>query len=367
MYLPQFHCIPENDEFWGKGFTDWVTVKKAKVLFSGHRQPKVPLDNNYYDLSIVQNVEWQSKIAHEHGIYAFGVYHYWFNNEKNLLTKPAEYMRDSSSMESKYFFTWDNCNWRRSWSNVSGNDWAPTADQGVEKGGPTVLVEYVLGEEKDWRNHYNYVKTHFASKNYMKNGNKPVFAIINNSIEIEKMCQYWNKLAIEDGYDGIFFIYKYQLFRTFPENAFFYNYEPHFSAWGNIDKWTRIKNAVIRKLKLEKSIYLYDYDRVWKRLLKNAKACNNPNLYHGAFVSYDDSPRRGMNRSRILTGGTPEKFGNYLKELLTISETQRKEYVFLTAWNEWSEGAYLEPDVENEYRYLEAIKQAINDSTNSIE
>ena len=360
MYLPQYHCIPENDEFWGKDFTDWVTVKKAEPLFANHRQPRIPFNNNYYDLSIEKNVEWQCKLAFEHGIYAFGVYHYWFNNEKNLLTKPAEFMRDNTSIETKYFFVWDNCSWKRSWSNVSGNDWAPTADQGVEKKGPSVLIQYVLGGEEDWRTHYDYVKTHFASKNYMKKGNMPVFSIINYSPEIEKMSQFWNKLAIEDGFDGIFFIYKYQLFRNYPHSLYLYNYEPHFSAWGNIDTWTRIRNAFIRKLKLERRIYLYDYDRVWKNLLKYAKNCDNPKLFYGAFVSYDDSPRRGLNRSRILTGGTPEKFEKYLNDLLRVSETQGKDYIFLTAWNEWSEGAYLEPDTWDGYKYLEAVKRIVN-------
>ena len=360
MYLPQFHSIPENDEFWGKGFTDWVTVRKAKALFEGHDQPKVPLDNNYYDLSVKENVEWQCRIAHEHGIYAFGVYHYWFNNEKNLLTKPAEYMRDSSIIEMKYFFCWDNCNWRRSWSNVSGNDWSPTADVGVEKNGPAVLVEYILGKEEDWRNHYNYVKTHFASKNYMRRGNKPVFSIINYSEEMRKMCEYWNQLAIEDGYDGIFFIYKYRLFVNFPEDVNLYNYEPHFSAWGTIDSGTRIKNALIRKFKMEKDLYFYDFDSTWRKLLKYARSKNTSNFFHGAFVGYDDSPRRGKNRARIVTGGTPEKFCNYLRQIIEISESQGKDFLFLTAWNEWSEGAYLEPDALNGFKYLEAIKTAVN-------
>ena len=87
LYLPQFHCIPENDLFWGKGFTDWVSVKKAKPLFEGHNQPVVPLNKNYYDLSVKESVEWQAKLAKEYGIYGFGIYHYWFNNDKNLLTK----------------------------------------------------------------------------------------------------------------------------------------------------------------------------------------------------------------------------------------------------------------------------------------
>ena len=128
MYLPQYHCIPENDEFWGKGFTDWVTVKKAKPLYKGHTQPRVPLNDNYYDLSQVDSVEWQAKLANEYGIYGFGVYHYWFNNEKNLLTRPAEILRDSKNGYVKYFFSWDNANWKRSWSNVKGNDWVVSAD-----------------------------------------------------------------------------------------------------------------------------------------------------------------------------------------------------------------------------------------------
>lgn len=83
-YLPQYHSIPENDEFWGKGFTDWVTVKKAQPLYRGHQQPRVPLNNNYYDLSIKDNIAWQAKLAKEYGIYGFGIYHYWFNNEKTF-------------------------------------------------------------------------------------------------------------------------------------------------------------------------------------------------------------------------------------------------------------------------------------------
>ena len=129
MYLPQYHSIQENDKFWGKGFTDWVTVKNAKPLFAGHRQPRIPLNNNYYDLSIEQNVIWQSKLARAHGIYGFGVYHYWFNNETNILTRPVEIIRDCNDVDINYFLAWDNANWKRSWSNVEGYDWSPLQDK----------------------------------------------------------------------------------------------------------------------------------------------------------------------------------------------------------------------------------------------
>ena len=128
-YLPQYHCIPENNVFWGEGFTDWVTVKKARPLFKGHQQPKTPLNNNYYDLSIKENVTWQAKLAKDYGIYGFGIYHYWFNNEKNLLTKPLEIIYNNKEIDIHYFMAWDNANWKRSWSAIEGNSWAPIKKQ----------------------------------------------------------------------------------------------------------------------------------------------------------------------------------------------------------------------------------------------
>lgn len=361
LYLPQFHSIPENDEFWGKGFTDWETVKKAKPLFKGHNQPRIPLNNNYYDLSLKGNVEWQCKVAHDYGIYGFGVYHYWFNNEKNLLTKPAELMRDSSCIQTKYFFVWDNCNWKRSWSNVSGNDWSPIADSNSSKNGPQLLVPYILGSEKDWLNHYNYLRSHFLSKNYEKKDNMPVFSIINTDSRIFAMCRYWNDLAKKDGFDGIFYIFRYSKFKQLPLGSYSYNYEPHFSAWSIRNHIGRIRSFFIRKLKLEKQYYIYDYDKIYRRLIKFAEGCKDPYLYHCAFTSYDDSPRRGNKRSRVIIGESPAKFMEYFKQLLLISSRQNKDYLFLTAWNEWSEGAYVEPDSTFGYSYLEAIKKVTNE------
>jgi hypothetical protein len=362
MYLPQYHCIPENDEFWGKGFTDWVMVRNARPLFEGHQQPRVPLNNNYYDLSIEKNVEWQAKLAKENGIYGFGVYHYWFNNEKNLLTKPVEILRDSQECNVKYFFVWDNCLWKRSWSNIGGNDWAPLADKKDKKNkGIQILIPYILGREPDWRNHYNYVRLHFKSKNYEKKENKPVFTILWYSSEIGEMCEFWDKLAKEDGFNGVFFIFKYSACRGIPNNAYRYNYEPHYAGWENISLLERIKNKILKTLHIQvrKDITFYDYDETWEKLLKYASNHSEVNLFHGAFVGYDDSPRRGRLNSIILRGASPEKFKKYFKELVKISAEQNKEYIFLTAWNEWGEGAYLEPDTIIGMKYLEAVKEAI--------
>ena len=362
MYLPQFHCIPENDRFWGKGFTDWLTVKKARPLFEGHNVPRVPLNHNYYDLSLKEHVVWQTKLAKQYGIYGFGTYHYWFNSETNLLTTPTEIIRDNKEIDINYFFIWDNCHWKRSWSNVSGNAWSPLADeeQSLEqRKGPQILIPYVLGDEKDWTIHYNYVKTHFTDDRYIKYNGKPVFCIINYDETIQRMCDFWDALAQQDGYEGFHFIFKHSQFTNYPSNTFCYNYEPHFTAWGSPNYMQRCINYIKRKLGIKFEYLSYDYEDVWERMNAYYKDSCPPNVYPGAFVNYDDSPRRGNKGSRLFVNSDVSKFQKYFKELYTTAKRTNKEFIFLTAWNEWGEGAYLEPDTDNGYKYLEAIKNIV--------
>ena len=358
MYLPQYHSIQENDKFWGKGFTDWVTVKNAKPLFAGHRQPRIPLNNNYYDLSIEQNVIWQSKLARAHGIYGFGVYHYWFNNETNILTRPVEIIRDCNDVDINYFLAWDNANWKRSWSNVEGYDWSPLQDKAINKNQknsePQILIPYILGNKEDWENHYRKVSEHFKSKKYIKVDNKPLFIIFNYSSEIEQMCRFWDKLAKQDGFDGMYFIMKYKKGITNPDVIRTFKYEPVYSGWLRLPLVQRLINKIRRTLGIEPVVYKYRYSDVWNKILKNAQIDNHPNIFHSGFVSYDDTPRRG-NRGTVVLGADPNKFGKYLQQLLEITAEQNKEFLFITAWNEWGEGAMLEPDVDNKFSFLESI------------
>lgn len=361
MYLPQYHCIPENDEFWGTGFTDWVTVKKARPLFRGHEQPKVPLNENYYDLSQTENVRWQANLAREYGIDGFGIYHYWFNNEKNLLTKPAEIILENKDIDIDFFFAWDNANWKRSWSNVEGNDWAPAMENRKPKRGePQILIPYILGEKKDWINHYNWLKPFFLDDRYIKKDNKPLFVIFNYDEHIAKMCICWNELAKQEGFDGMCFVFRYVERFHVPESEYKFKYEPLFSGWLQSPTLVKRLEGKIRKLlNMENGPKKYDYDVVWKNILENARCMSEEHMFHGAFVTYDDSPRRGK-RGTITTKSSPEKFRHYLSELVKLSMDQGKEFIFLTAWNEWGEGAYLEPDNINGIEYLKAIKGVHN-------
>lgn len=357
LYLPQYHRIPENDKFWGEGFTDWVTVKKAKPLFEGHNQPRFPLNDNYYDLSQKENVAWQAKLAKEYGIYGFGIYHYWFNNEQNLLTKPAEIIRDNDDIDINYCFVWDNSNWIRSWSsfNVKGNDWAPTAEKGEKHKGPQILVNYILGGEKDWENHYRYVATHFKEDKYIKIDGKPVFRILNSGSEIYKMCEYWDNLAKKDGFEGMYFIFNS---RKLEGNCKYmsYNYEP--VAVANLSFWVKVKKC-FRKI-FKGDIVKWNYDKVWHEILDKARNCNDKTKFYGSFVEFDDTPRRGRFWGRVVMGSTPEKFGKYFAEMVEICQAQDKEFLFLSAWNEWGETMCLEPDTTNGYGYLESVKRALS-------
>lgn len=358
MYLPQYHVTEENSKFWGEGFTDWVSVKKSTPLFEGHHQPQIPLNDNYYDLSNVTSIKWQASIAKKYNISGWGIYHYWFNSKQKTLTKPAEIILANRDIDIPFFFAWDNASWKRTWSKLKGNDWAPLKDESVMshvQKSPEILIEYKLGNEEDWKEHFEYCLPYFQDARYVKHNGCPIFLIYNYSQEIRNMEVYWNKLAKNAGFNGIEIIYSYNPLHGIPASAKKFTYEPLYSGWGNFSD--RLK----RLLKLEKAsdhIKLYDYETVWKKIIANAKHCHDSNQYYGAFVGYDDSPRRG-NRGKAIINASPELFEKYLQRLVRITRVQRKEFIFLTAWNEWGEGAHLEPDSNDGFKYLNAYKNAI--------
>ena len=140
-----------------------------------------------------------------------------------------------------------------------------------------------------------------------------------------------------------------------------FTYEPMFSAWQNKNIINRICSKIKENVVKEKKLTIYDYDDVWNSIIKNARLKSKKNIWFGGFVGYDDTPRRGK-QGKIVKGESPKKFEKYLKQLKKISETQDKDFIFLTAWNEWGEGAYLEPDQDNKYEYLEALKRVVDDN-----
>lgn len=361
-YLPQYHQIPENDKWWGDGFTDWVAVKQAHPLFENHNQPRIPINENYYDLSKVENIRWQAKIAKEHGIFGFGIYHYWFSSEMQLLQTPSEIILNNKDIDIHFMFIWDNFTWKRTWSKIkTGAAYAPAFDGEGNNNDVNndngILAELKYGDKNDWEFHFNYLLKFFQDERYIKIDNKPVFSFYqarNNFPVIKEMVDFWDKLAKKNGFAGIMclskdILYPVKLERRMKYSPFQMTTLPLFLKY-------KIKSKIYQK---KNKLAVWDYDEVWKDILFEARFSAKDSYLCG-FVDYDDSPRRG-NKGRIIIGGTPDKFENYMRKLLKISKKQNKEYVFLMAWNEWGEGSYLEPDNVHQYKYLEAIKRIVDE------
>lgn len=362
-YLPQYHQIPENDEWWGEGFTDWIAAKNAKPIYEGHKQPKIPLNNNYYDLADPSVLEWQAKLAREYGIWGFGIYHYWFSSEQNLLTKPADNLLSHPEIDINYLFIWDNISWIRSWSNVMGNDWAPNFDSADErddsghnqKSGMLAKLEY--GREEAWKEHFNYLLPHFRDPRYMKIDGKPVFALMcpnHDEGTLIEMFDFWNDLAKEAGFPGVIPLAR----NRWEGRKFEYGFDYRPTSVNNLNDLVAvgISNKINRKFP---HLRKHSYDSKWKNIIASARKSKDPKSFFSGFVAYDDTPRRGDN-ALIIEGQSPQKFQQYLSDLVDISVSQDKEFIFLTAWNEWGEGACLEPDEDNGYAYLEAVRNALS-------
>jgi len=360
LYLPQFHQIPENDEWWGVGFTEWTNVKKAKPLFDGHYQPRVPLNKYYYDLTEVDALKWQCKIAKEHGIYGFCFYHYWFNG-KLLLEKPMEMLLAHPEIDIKYCISWANHNWEDGWK----------ASPGREK----ILIGHDFDDEEDWVAHFNYMLPFFKDKRYILEENKPLLTIyIPNLIgKLNKMLVLWNKMAKDQGFDGVKFAFQSAMSAHssgWDRSLFDYgmefqpgyvNHKKTFLSTFNIMKYSHKIKKILgikgRVQKIQKEVALSDYDITWDKILKSKPS--GENIIPSAFVDWDNTPRKEQ-AGRVYLGATPDKFKHYFKQLVVKTRDEYKmDKIFVFAWNEWAEGGYLEPDEKFGYGYLEAIKSSL--------
>ena len=369
FYLPQFHNIPENDEWWGDGFTEWVNVKAAKPLFEGHQQPKVPLNDNYYNL-LDDNVKiWQAKIAKEHGVYGFCYYHYWFSGK--MLEKPMEQMLKNKAVDIPFCISWANETWTKAWVNDEKK----------------VLILQKYGEKDEWKQHFDYLLPFFKDDRYIKENNKPLFIIYRPEVVecLNEMLDYWNQLAIENGFDGMCFAYQtinMDITNGSDTSRFDYDieFQPSYARFDmsnqksklavlkkirrNVAKWFEKKFGIdllrytspmmARKLLHTNGI---DYSEAWETILARKPISNK--CIPGAFAAWDNTPRH-KERGWVYTNNTPEIFEKYLeKQIVRARDVYHKDMIFMYAWNEWAEGGYLEPDEEHGYAYLDAIRTAL--------
>lgn len=350
LYLPQFHVIPENDAWWGTGYTEWTAVRNAKPLYKNHNQPRIPLNDNYYDLSDPDAMtwKWQANLAKKYGIYGFCIYHYWFES-KQLLQKPMEILLQHPEININYCICWANETWSRNW-------------YAQEK---TVLLEQTYGDEAAWERHYRYLNQFFKDERYIKINNRPIIHIYHSQeiVNLPAMIRLWNALAKKDGFDGVYII-------------------SGITAKGIdnrkdvIDAWYMFNPGFVLKKGLKKSEYVQyvlqtGLKRYCNKLLKTHfcehiidarliyKHIEDDEIPAGAFPctfpQWDNTPRTGI-AGLSYQNTTPQRFERHLQKL--IEKYKDKVFLYINAWNEWGEGAYLEPDKKYNYEYLEAIKKA---------
>lgn len=347
MYLPQYHQIKENDLWWGEGYTEWDAVKKANPLFKGHKQPKIPLGKNYYDLSLLdaRTWKWQAGLANKYGIYGFCIYHYWFGEGKQLLEKPMEILLAHPEININYCICWANESWTRTW-------------YGLEK---EVLVEQKYGDIKEWEAHFYYLLPFFKDKRYLKIDNKPMIHLHRSSHikNLSQMLKCWNELAVEAGFQGIYAVAANtggEIEARADLIDAYYNFEPGFTLnhkmkfyerlWHGSKIWLKTQfNRLFKKTKIERVV---DAKKIYKWMKREPIRFERP-VYKGTFVSWDNTPRRSY-KGIYYKNTSPELFYQSLSEI--HHQVGREEFVYINAWNEWGEGCYLEPDEEYGFRYL---------------
>lgn len=363
FYLPQFHEIEFNNKHHGKGFTEWTSLTKSKPLYEGHNAPRVPLDNNYYNLEDDKVKSWQISLARRGGLYGFCMYHYWSNGEL-LLERPVEQWLKNKSLDFKFCLSWANHPW----------------SQHLTGGNRKLIRDQKYGDEDEWERHFNYLLPYFKDKRYIKEDGAPLFIIYrpDDIPRLSDRIDYYIKRAKENGLKGITFIFQDPFYANNKKNdisKFKYGieFQPAFAIQtmrSPIDLFIRkIGGKVINKLigilgrQLTvgaKKLEILNYDDIWARIL--TRNPDNKKMLPGAFNDWDNTPRN-KEYGLSMSGVSPTKFGEYFSKLIVRArDVYKKDYIFITAWNEWAEGCYLEPDEKWGYEYLDAMHKALSDN-----
>ena len=357
--LPQFHPFPENDEWWGKGFTEWTNVTKARPRFKGHYQPHLPADTGFYDLRLPEARQMQADLAKEYGIYGFCYYHYWFNG-KQLMERPVNDILKSGEPDFPFMLCWANENWARNWDG----------------GFKDVLIEQNYSKEDDIAHMKYLCENVFTDKRYIRVEGKPFFVIYKPDLlpDIRKTIETWRMVASEYG------IRLYLGFMRCMEKE-----EEELLALGFDVSIEFQPNFVIPSLYAERSKWDWFWYRFKKKYMPNSyinslmestvcdysiyvdfqlgKASTRYKQYPGITPGWDNAARRVGKRFCCLDKSSPQLYGKWLRHILLNFKpySEEENFVFINAWNEWAEGNHLEPDQKWGCRYLEETKLSVEE------
>lgn len=349
FYLPQFHPVKENDKWWGKGYTEWTNVAKARPLFKGHYQPNIPEELGFYDLRLDKTRIEQAELAKEHGVTGFCYWHYWFGNEKRLLEEPFMQVLETNKPDFPFCLAWANHSWERKQWDKEGNS--------------ELLIEQLYPGEKDYINHFNKLLPAFKDKRYIQVNAKLLFYIFDplGSDEVLKFMQVWRALARQNDLSGFHFVARDANSRNYEKLK-----EIGFDAIYNDD----VFNIHHHKNILQKTFHMFNREylkRPTKFLYRKAieymvtDDCHKNDVIPVIAPNWDHSPRSG-GRAIILHKPHPKYFKKLVIRALrvVINKPKEEQIIMIKSWNEWGEGNYLEPDLRYGRGYLESLKDAIN-------
>lgn len=357
FYLPQYHPIAENDKWWGKGFTEWTNVGKAKPLFKGHDQPRVPADLGYYDLRMPQIREAQAEMAKKAGVEGFMYWHYWFGNGKRLMENIFDEVLKTGKPNLPFCLGWANHSW-------TTHSWNPSAQN--QKDG--VIVQQLYPGKNDYINHFNTLLPAFKDQRYITVDDKPIFMFYAplDFPDIRLFMNLWNDLALENGLKGIHFVGLTSGWIQNSQKVLDLGIDA--IAPGNLWHAESKVHGKLRKLIEHKirniypNIFLnkYRYKDIIKYLFTDYDRLDN--AYPSIIPQWDRSARSGR-RAVIYTGSTPELFKSHVQEAIDIvaNKPEEKRIIFLRSWNEWAEGNYMEPDLKFGYAYLNSLKECLTE------
>lgn len=348
LHLPQFYPFPENDEWWGKGFTEWRNVAKARPRFRGHYQPHIPADLGFYDLRLKEARIAQENLAKEYGIYGFCYYHYWFNGHL-IMEKPVEAKFADPEEDFPFMLCWANENWHRNWAGGFNQS----------------LIEQHYSKEDDIE-HFKYLLPYFRDPRYIRVDGKPVFCVYRPALFpcFDETVATWQELAAKEGFQ--LYICKFEAGREwgkeyFPKSAdAAVEFQPiNNEGWDRKYAW---KSKLWKKFS-NKPIFsdLLPYDKYVEFQLSKPKF-SDYKRYPSVCPTWDNASRRVNMVFKCFTGVTPALFEKWLDHVYKTFEPFGKDedFIFINAWNEWAEGCHLEPDLKYGRGFLEAIRNVIN-------
>lgn len=349
-YLPQFHDFEENVRWFGRGFSEWTNTAQTLPQFKGHQQPNTPIDVGFYNLDETATMHRQAELAKKYGISGFCVYYYWFSGVK-LMDKPLQNLLNDESLDFPFFLFWANDDWTRSWGDGAFRETLYKSEMNPKTADR--FMADILPYMKDSR--------------YIRIDNKPVLLIYKVCLvskdDYTKFVDRIQKIAVENGFDGIYLISPVEDYvdhnnieksiEEFKLNAMM-EFHPIAGRKGWKTRDVRFVDPNCRSI-------CYDVDDFInkRKYLLNT----NAKVFAGLFPNWDNSPRR-YNRGAWILQSTPENYKKWLLDLIKWTYEHHDEgnqFIFVNAWNEWAESAYLEPDTYNGYAYLQMTREALEE------